>query len=168
MPLRSRRPYCGPPAGPLSLAKGWPSRRTPSATSSDREVARRSRRTRTTVPSSSSRTMSSLASERCCHPCQSARSFCQIRLTVSLPTIPPTLRQAQERRQRPSHTPRVGPGQIGPGDQRLGLPRQTPVGRQHLTAPLLRRARCRPHAGPRHRHADRAEGPHQLPLAVAS
>jgi hypothetical protein len=67
----------------------WPSRRTPSATSSDREVDLRSRRTRTTVPSRISRMMSSPASERFCHASQSARSFCQTRLTVSLPTAPP-------------------------------------------------------------------------------
>jgi hypothetical protein len=65
-----------------------PSCRTPSTTSSEMEVALRSSRTRTTVPSRISRTMSSPARSRRVQASQSVRSLRQVRLTTSLPTAP--------------------------------------------------------------------------------
>ena len=65
-----------------------PSERTPSATSSEIEVARRSSRTRTTVPSKIKRTMGSCASERLFQASQSPFTFRHVRLTTSLPTGP--------------------------------------------------------------------------------
>src|SRR5271170_6531011 len=58
-------------------------------TSSEIEVALRSSRTRTTVPSRISRTIGSLASEREFHASQSPFTLRHTRLTVSLPTSPP-------------------------------------------------------------------------------
>jgi hypothetical protein len=49
----------------------WPSRRTPKTTSNEIAVALRSSRTRTTVPSRTSRTMFSSLSERRHHASQS-------------------------------------------------------------------------------------------------
>jgi len=65
-----------------------PSRRMPSTTSSEIDVALRSSRTRTTVPSRISRTTSSSASERRHHAVQSVCTFRQVRLTVSFDTAP--------------------------------------------------------------------------------
>ena len=53
----------------------WPSSRTPRTTSNDIEVALRSSRTRTTVPSRISRTIGSSASERAFQASQSAFTF---------------------------------------------------------------------------------------------
>ena len=53
----------------------WPSSRTPMTTSNDIEVALRSSRTRTTVPSRISRTIGSSASERAFQASQSAFTF---------------------------------------------------------------------------------------------
>ena len=67
----------------------WPSSRTPITTSSEIEVAFRSRRTFTTVPSRIRRTIGSLASDRVFQASQSVFTFRQTRLTVSLPAAPP-------------------------------------------------------------------------------
>src|SRR5271156_5500394 len=82
-------------------------------TSSEIEVALRSSRTRTTVPSRISRTIGSLASEREFHASQSPFTLRHTRLTVSLPTSPPnTLRSARRTR-------RV----LVPARYRMGRPR---------------------------------------------
>jgi hypothetical protein len=60
----------------------------PSTTSNEIDVALRSSRTRTTVPSRISRTTSSSASERWHHASQSVCTFRQVRLTVSFDTAP--------------------------------------------------------------------------------
>src|SRR5258707_15550494 len=68
-------------------------------TRSEMEVALRSSRTRTTVPSRISRTIGSSASEREFQASQSPFTLRQTRLTVSLPTSPPnTLRSARRTR----------------------------------------------------------------------
>ena len=66
----------------------WPSARTPSATRSEIDVARLSRRTRTTVPSRISRTIGSSPSGRAFQASQSPFTLRQVRLTTSLPTGP--------------------------------------------------------------------------------
>jgi hypothetical protein len=66
----------------------WPSLRTPSATSSEIEVAFLSRRTRTTVPSRIRRMIGSSLSERAFQASQSPLVLRHTRLTVSLPTAP--------------------------------------------------------------------------------
>ena len=66
----------------------WPSRRTPRTTSSEIDVAFLSSRTRTTVPSRISRTMSSASSGRFDQASQSVFTFRQMRLTASLPIAP--------------------------------------------------------------------------------
>jgi hypothetical protein len=77
----------------------WPSARTPRTTSSEIEVALRSSRTRTTVPSRIRRTIGSSASERVFQASQSLFTLRQVRLTVSLPTVPPN-KAASARRTR--------------------------------------------------------------------
>ena len=63
------------------------------------EVALRSSRTRTTVPSRIRRTIGSPISERVCQASQSLFTLRQVRLTVSLPTVPPN-KAASARRTR--------------------------------------------------------------------
>src|SRR5450631_3375995 len=58
-------------------------------TRSEIEVALRSSRTRTTVPSRIRRTIGSSASERVFQASQSLFTLRHVRLTVSLPTVPP-------------------------------------------------------------------------------
>ena len=77
----------------------WPSARTPMTTSSEIDVALRSSRTRTTVPSRISRTIGSAASERAFQASQSPFTFRHTRLTMSLLTVPPN-RAASARRTR--------------------------------------------------------------------
>jgi hypothetical protein len=67
----------------------WPSSRTPSTTKSTIEVAFRSSRTRTTVPSRINRQIGSSASERVFQTSQSPFTLRHTRLTVSLPIAPP-------------------------------------------------------------------------------
>ena len=62
------------------------------------EVALRSSRTRTTVPSRIRRTTGSSASERVFQASQSLFTLRHVRLTVSLPTVPPN-----KARQRTTH-----------------------------------------------------------------
>src|SRR5258707_12219863 len=96
-------------------------------TRSEMEVALRSSRTRTTVPSRISRTIGSSASEREFQASQSPFTLRQTRLTVSLPTSPPnTLRTCA------AHAARIGAGQIHPGDQRVGSQRAALIFPQRL------------------------------------
>jgi hypothetical protein len=81
----------------------WPSSRTLMTTSNDIEVALRSSRTRTTVPSRISRTIGSSASERAFQASQSAFTFRHTRLTVSLPTAPPNSAASARRTRRVYH-----------------------------------------------------------------
>ena len=78
----------------------WPSARTPMTTRSEMEVALRSSRTRTTVPSRMSRTIGSSASERAFHASQSLFTLRHTRLTVSLPTAPPNTAPSARRTRR--------------------------------------------------------------------
>ena len=110
-----------------------PSSRTPMTTSSEMEVALRSSRTRTTVPSRISRTIGSVASERALQASQSLFTFRQTRLTTSLPT--PSANSAFSARR----TRRVGPGKIGRRDQGVSSQRTALVGPQRLALPLRRR-----------------------------
>src|SRR6516225_920593 len=74
---------------PMLLAASntfWSSVRTPMTTSSEIDVAFRSSRTRTTVPSRINRTIGSSASERAFQASQSLRTFRHTRLTTSLPS----------------------------------------------------------------------------------
>ena len=108
-----------------------PSRRTPMATRREIDVALLSSLTRTTVPSRMRRMIGSLATDRLFQPSQSPLTLRHVRLTMSLPT---PLANTAARARRPSAThpsscarwslgqlrpPRVGPGQIGRGDQCL-------------------------------------------------
>src|ERR1700693_2524188 len=70
---------------------GWDaqSTRTPRTTRSELEVALCASRTRTTVPSRIRRTIGSSASERVFQVSQSLFTLRHVRLTVSLPTVPP-------------------------------------------------------------------------------
>jgi hypothetical protein len=67
----------------------WPSSRTLRTTKSTIEVAFRSSRTRTTVPSRINRQIGSSASERAFQTSQSLFTLRHTRLTVSLPIAPP-------------------------------------------------------------------------------
>ena len=67
------------------------------------EVALRSSRTHTTVPSRISRTIGSSASERAFQASQSAFTFRRTRLTVSLPTAPPNSAASARRTRRVYH-----------------------------------------------------------------
>jgi len=69
-------------------------------TSSEMEVALRSSRTRTTVPSRMSRTIGSSASGRAFHASQSLFTFRHTRLTVSLPIAPPNSAASARRTRR--------------------------------------------------------------------
>src|ERR1700739_4091980 len=78
----------------------WPSSRTPSTTSSTIEVAFRSSRTRTTVPSRIKRMIGSSASGRAFQASQSALTFRHTRLTVSLLMAPPNTAKSARRTRR--------------------------------------------------------------------
>src|SRR5271168_2152304 len=135
-------------------------------TSSEIEVALRSSRTRTTVPSRISRTIGSSASEREFHASQSPFTLRHTRLTVSLPTSPPnTLRSA---RRTPA---RIGAGKIHTGDQRIGSPRAALIIPQHLALPFRRLAAGSVQPGARHRdlgfpeRARQRANPAAMPMA---
>src|SRR5207342_2955882 len=70
---------------------------------SEIDAAFLSSRTRTTVPSRISRTMSSASSGRFDQASQSVFTFRQMRLTASLPIAPLEQRALEQRRQRPAH-----------------------------------------------------------------
>jgi len=78
----------------------WPSRRTPSATSNEIEVAFLSSRTRATVPSRMSRTIGSPPSGRAFQASQSPLALRQTLLTMSLPTAPPNRADSTRRTRR--------------------------------------------------------------------
>ena len=89
-----------PPMLLIASSTFWPSARTPMTTSSEIEVALRSSRTRTTVPSRISRTIGSSASERAFQASQSLFTLRHTRLTVSLPTAPPNSAASARRTRR--------------------------------------------------------------------
>ena len=95
----------------------WPSWRTPSTTSSEIEVALRSSRTRTTVPSRIRRTIGSSANER---PFQASQSALHLAPHPAHRVLAD--RAAKQGGERPTHPPRVGASQIGAGDQCVGRP----------------------------------------------
>lgn len=128
----------------------WPSRRTPKTTSSEIEVALRSSRTRTTVPSRIKRTTSSLARLRLFQASQSVRIFLHVRANHVL-----AHRAAEQGRQRTLDPTRVGAGQVGTRDQRLDLAGHPGVAGQRRAAPFLAAAAGR-HPGARHAHRPRA------------
>ena len=67
-------------------------------------------------------------------------------------------RAAKHRRERPAHPTRVGAGQIGAGNQRIGGLRAPLVSPQRLALPLRRLAVRGVEPGARHRDLDRAKG----------
>ena len=139
-----------------------PSRRTPSTTSSEMAVALRSSRTRTTVPSRISRTMSS--------PAEVAPApGLPVRLHLAPGAADHVLahRAPEQRAQRAPDPARVGAGQVGAGDQRLHLPRHPGVAGQHGAAPFPRGAVPGVQPGPRHGDLHRPEGAGQPPLPMA-
>ena len=81
-------------------------------TSNDIEVALRSSRTRTTVPSRISRTIGSSASERPFQASQSAFTLRHTRLTAD--------RTAEQRRECSADPARVGAGEVCTCNQRIG------------------------------------------------
>src|SRR5215207_5251482 len=89
-----------PPMLLIASSTFWPSSRTPRTTRSEMEVALRSSRTRTTVPSRINRTIGSSASERAFQASQSVFTLRQVRLTVSLPTVPPNKAPSARRTRR--------------------------------------------------------------------
>ena len=91
-------------------------------------------------------------------------TFRQVRLTVSFDTAP-----LNKRSQCPPHPARVGAGQIGARDQRLGGECAPLVGRQRLALPFGRLAIGRGQTGARHRDLDRSEraGQRSRPATVA-
>ena len=123
-----------PPMFLIASSTFWPSSRTPSTTSSEIEVALRSSRTRTTVPSRIRRTIGSSASERAFQASQSVFTLRHTRLTMSLPTRP------RKRPRGPAYPPCVGAGEIRAGDQSIGGNRAPLVGPQRLALPLRRLA----------------------------
>ena len=89
-----------PPMDLIASSTFWPSARTPSATSSETEVAFLSSRTRATVPSRINRTIGSSASERPFQASQSPFTLRQVRLTTSLPTGPANAAASARRTRR--------------------------------------------------------------------
>ena len=120
-----------------------PSRRMPRTTSSEMLVALRSSRTRTTVPSRISRTMSS---SREIAP----RPGFPVGLHLAPDPADHVLadRALEQRPERPLHPPGVGAGEIGRRNQRLDLPGHPGVARQHGAPPFPARAIRGPTAGP--------------------
>jgi hypothetical protein len=73
----------------------------------------------------------------------------------------------EHRRQRPAHPARVGAGQIGRRDQRVGSERAALVGAKPSALPLARCAVLAVEAGPGHRDLGRPEGAGQTARATA-
>src|SRR5699024_6633428 len=65
------------------------------------------------------------------------------------------------------YPPRVGPGKVDRGDQRLRLPRQPLIATQSLRAPFARLAPVIDQARPRNLHRLGSERADDLPLPVA-
>src|SRR5271166_449352 len=104
-----------PPMDLIASSTFWPSARTPSATSSETEVAFRSSRTRATVPSRINRTIGSSAS-----PADHVLAD----------------RPSERRGKRPPHPAGVGSRKIGPGDQGVGGPGAALIGAQRTAPPF--------------------------------
>ena len=104
-------------------------------TSNDIEVALRSSRTRTTVPSRISRTIGSSASER---------AFQGPPVGLHLPPHSAHRvladRTAEQRRECSADPARVGAGEVRTCNQRVGCPRAALIGPQCLALPLPRLA----------------------------
>ena len=83
---------------------------------------------------------------------------------MSLPTV-----AAEQGRQRAAHPARVGAGEIGARDQRVGGQRAPLIGPQRLALPFRRLALGGVQPGARHRDLDRPEraGQRPRPAAVA-
>src|SRR5205814_210698 len=145
-----------PPMLLIASSTFWPSSRTPRTTSSEMEVALRSSRTRTTVPSRISRTIGSSASERAFHASQSLFTLRQTRLTVSLPTAPPNRAP-----KRAAHPAGIGAGKVDACDQRVGNKRAPLIGPQRLALPLRRPAIGSVQPGARHLDLHLAEASQQ-------
>src|SRR5215469_7278060 len=137
----------------------WPSVRTPMTTSSEIDVAFRSSRTRTTVPSRINRTIGSSASERAFQASQSFFTLRHTRLTVSLPTAPAN---------RVLSARRTLARQVAAGDQRVGGQRAALIGTQRLALPLggLAVGCVEPRARHRNRNRPEAAGQRARPAAV--
>lgn len=76
-------------------------------------------------------------------------------------------RPAEQGRQRPTHPPRIGAGQIRARDQCVGSQRAALIGPQRLAPPFRRLALGRGQPGARHRDLDRPERAGQRPRAAA-
>src|SRR6516165_4476041 len=144
-----------PPIFLTASSTFWPSSRTPSTTRSTIEVAFRSSRARTTVPSRTKRTIGSSASEWAFQASQSVLTLRHTRLTVSLLIAPPNTATSARR------TRAVGSGKISAGNQRIGLPGSPLVGPQRRALPLACLAVPAVEPGTRHRDLDPTKGPHQ-------
>ena len=139
-----------------------PSRLMPRTTSSEIDVALRSSRTRTTVPSRMRRTIVFVG---------------EITLVPGVPVgldLAPHAADrvfadgaAEEGRQRTADTTRIATGEIATGDQSFDLLRAPSIGRQRLVLPLGRLAVGGVEPGARHGDRDRTEGAHQFALAIA-
>src|SRR6516164_7234552 len=155
----------------------------PSTTSSTIEVALRSTRACTTVPSRIRRVIGSSASERAFQASQSAFTFRHTRLTVSLLIAPPNTAASARRTRRPPTQPHsrivverpirridgaaVGAGKIGAGDQRIGPLGSPLVSPQCRAFPLGCLALRSVKPGARHRDLYPAKGPDQRARSVA-
>jgi hypothetical protein len=137
-----------PPMLLIASSTFWPSARTPRTTSSEIEVALRSSRTRTTVPSRIKRTIGSPASERV-FQASSHSSPCATSAHRVLADRP-----ADQGRQRAAHPPRIGAGEIRTRDQCVGGECASLIGSQRLALPFRRLAVRSGHPGARHRDLD--------------
>src|SRR5258706_10565158 len=144
-----------PPICLIARRTFWPSWRTPRTTSSEMDVALRSSRTRTTVPSRINRTIGS-----------SARAAIP-RVPVALHLAPDPAhdiladRSTKQRAQCAAHTARIGACQISARDQRVGSQRAALISAQGLALPFRRLAVGGVQASTRHGDLGLAEGPHQ-------
>src|SRR5438552_14167492 len=149
-----------PPIFLTASSTFWPSWRTPSTTSSTIEVALRSTLTRTTVPSD-----------------QADDRFRGER--AGIPGIPIGLhlsphpahrifadRTAKHRGEPPAYPTGVGAGQIGAGNQRIGLLVAPLVSPQRLALPFRGLALRGVEPRPRHCDLHPAKGPQKRPRSV--
>src|SRR5262245_66183921 len=145
---------------PMLLAASntfWPSVRTPITTSSEIDVAFRSSRTRTTVPSRINRTIGSSASERASVPSLPIAPYFPPHPADNILTEP----VSKQRLERTADTARIGPGQVRRGNQ--GVCRQCAalIGPQHLALPFTGLPVRADQAGARHLERDPPKGPGQ-------
>ena len=132
----------------------WPSSRTPSTTRGTIDVALRSSRTRATVPSMIKRMIRSSASGRAFQVSQSPFH------------LPPRAahrlladRAAEDGRERPAHSTRIGASKIGTGNQRSELLGSPLVSSQRRNPPFRCSARRGVKSGARHRDLHSPKGP---------